>query len=83
MNDQSNSKSRSVFFFGIALALGIYIGGKLSSSSELSSENKMEEIITSANRCGIYLIASFHMLRVVGRENCKEKRRKQDVSYML
>ena len=49
MNEQSNSKSRSVFFFGIALALGIYIGGKLSSSSELSSENKMEEILNHIN----------------------------------
>jgi len=49
MNEQSNSKSRSVFFFGIALALGIYIGGKLGSSSELSSENKMEEILNHIN----------------------------------
>jgi len=47
MSEQRNSKSRSVFLFGIALALGIYIGDKLNSSSGLSSENKIDEIITS------------------------------------
>lgn len=49
MSEQRNSKSRSVFLFGIALALGIYIGDKLSSSSGLSSENKMEEILNHIN----------------------------------
>ena len=49
MSEQSNSKSRSVFYFGIALALGIYIGDKLNSSSGLSSENKMEEIVNHIN----------------------------------
>ena len=49
MSEQRNSKSRSVFLFGIALALGIYIGDKLNSSSGLSSENKIDEILQHIN----------------------------------
>ena len=48
MSEQRNSKSRSVFLFGIALALGIYIGDKLNSSG-LSSENKIDEILQHIN----------------------------------
>jgi carboxyl-terminal processing protease len=45
MSENSNSRSWAPFIFGIALALGIYIGSKLSSKRELSGTNKMEEIL--------------------------------------
>ena len=49
MNEQRNSKSRSVFLFGIALALGVYIGDKLGSITVLNSENKIDEVLQHIN----------------------------------
>ena len=49
MSEKSNSRSWTPFVFGIALALGIYIGDKLNSRHELSGVNKMEEILNFIN----------------------------------
>ncbi|MFM7014764.1 MAG: S41 family peptidase [Bacteroidota bacterium] len=45
MSEQKNSRSWMPFVFGIALALGIYIGDRLNSKHELNGANKMDEVL--------------------------------------